>query len=358
LISGENTGERLPKISIALFGRNDNYGGDFIEKLSFSIKSIQRALKDIDYEIVLLDYNPPKDKPLLSECFPIKDFPRVKHVVFSHEDHLEFIDCHLRAGAKLLKNSIYNHKREMSVNKIKAINFLGAGAAAILSVKNCTGDYILSTGTDNIFPKQFGDFVDKLEPNILYRTIIWKMKEEFKEIRKILFSQFDNMSVDNKLLSKNYFKKYEINFKIKKTIWSSPGNFLLMDKNSWKEVGGYLPTINPRPPFGDCQVVFHALICGKKVKYVGFPIFNICYPLGKQYKGFNINSNYVVRKNKIEYNHRTEIMQKQWKEFTKWAKKSYLEPEKEYFIKIKYKKRLEEIKQLFKSFLPEKFLLK
>jgi len=80
----------MMKISIASSGRNDNYS-NFLPKLKLSLKFIHRALKNIDYEFVLIDYNPPKDKPLLSECLPKHKYPNVKHIVFSHEDYLHLL---------------------------------------------------------------------------------------------------------------------------------------------------------------------------------------------------------------------------------------------------------------------------
>ncbi len=356
----------MPKISVALFGRNDNYSGNFLGKLKLSIISIQRALKNIDYEIVLLDYNPPKNKPLLSEY--LTEFKNIKHVVFSHEDHLEFIDCHLKAGA-ILKN---NKGKRVSKKEIYKINFFGVLAGGILSVKHSSGDYILSTGTDNIFPIQFGDFVDKLEPNILYRTWIYRIHNSIKKIKKIPFNRFDKISnynrIRNKIQRKITIENIRCKYHRKKcgAIWHSSGNFILMDKNSWKETGGYLPTINPRPLMGDCQVIFHALSCGKKVKCVDFPIFNIDTLDNKKalYTKWKGNSNYIIKKNGIEYNHLKELGKDtynsgctEWQKFRKWAIKSHLKPGKEYFIKLNYEKRLKKIKKIFKFILLDKFLM-
>ena len=355
----------MPKISIALFGRNDNYGGNYLEKLKFSIKSIQRALKNIDYEIVMLDYNPPKDKPLLSEC--LSKFKNIKHVIFPYEDHIEFIDRHLKAGARL-KN---NRGKDVSKKEIYKINFLGVMAGGVLSVKHSSGDYILSTGTDNIFPIQFGSFINKLESNILYRTWIYRIHNSIKKIKNISFNRFDELSsyniIKNKTDRKIRIENIRCKYHRKKcgAIWHSSGNFILMDRNSWKETGGYLPTINPRPLMGDCQVIFYALSCGKKVKCVNFPIFNIDELYNKTlYSMWKGNSNYIIKKNGTEYNHLKELGKDtfssgciEWQKFRKWAIKSHLKPGKEYFIKINYKKRLKKIKKLFKSILSDKFLL-
>ena len=349
----------MPKISIALFGRNDNYEGDFLDKLKLSIKSIQRALKDIDYEIILLDYNPPIDKLLLSEYFSSNKYSRIKHVVFSNEDHLEFIEQHLKVGAKLIyKGKIIPEK------EIYKIDFFGPIAGGLLSVKNCSGDYILSTGTDNIFPDKFGKFVERLKPNILYRTWMYRIYNNFYEIEKLFLNNIKKFVEKCGLIEKVRFELSEIKFKKEISLWNSCGNFILMDKNSWKEIGGYLPTINPRLPMCDVQVIFHALALNKKIKCCDFPIFNIHKTTNLKYKKMSSYSNYIVNKNDIYYNHVKEIGKgagrtgcKEWQRFRKWAMPSHLKPNEEYFVEINYKERLKEIQKLFKIFLSEKFLI-
>ncbi len=340
----------MPIISIALYGRNDNYGGNYLKKLKLSIQSIQRSLDNMNYEIVLLDYNPPKDKPLLSSYFSSLKYPRIKHVVFSNIDYLKFIESHLKVGAQLK----YKNKF-MSEKEIHQIQF-STSIAMNLSIKYSSGDYILSTGTDNIFPIQFGNFVKDLEPNILYRTWLYRLSGKFNKIKQISFDKFDKL--DNKINTTCYTKN-NVYFKKKISIWSSAGNFILMDKNSWKEVGGYLPTIHPRLQCCDSQVIFFALALQKKIKCFGSPIFNIDNDINPFYKKITKHLNYIVKWNGIEYNHMMEIGSKQWKCYSKYARRSHLmlDINKEYFIDINYNKRLKEIKLLFKSFLDNKFLL-
>ena len=352
----------MPKISIALFGRNDNYGKKYLEKFEYSIRSIQRSLEGIDYEIVLLDYNPPKDKPRLSECFPNSKYPRIKHVVFSHEDHLEFIESHIKAKAKLLDND----GKKILAKEIYKIDFIIAFAMN-LSIKYSSGDYVLSTGTDNIFPIQFGEFINKLEPNILYRTWMYKIFGEFDIIKKISLDEFLDKSGEksNTKDSGTIIFKNNCRFCKKSKIWSSAGNFLLMDKNSWNEVGGYIPTINPRLPMGDGQVIFNSIACGKKIQSANFPIFNIDALIGDKYNRFKGNSNYIVKKNNIKYNH-LELVGKnkprtgcgEWQKFRIMAMRGHLKANREYFININYKKQFKKIMYLFQSILKEKFLIK
>ena len=351
----------MPKISIALYGRNDNYGGNFLDLLKLSIKSLQRSLEGIDYEIVLLDYNPPKDKPLLSEC--LSEFFNIKHVVFFHKDHLEYIKTHYKNGSQLKRSLLETKEKNISIEECLKVNFIGTFAAN-MAIKYSTGDYILSTNTDTFFSIGFKNFINKLEPNILYRTFLYRPVKGKEYFNEEISSNIDDY-ISGDILNFIENNEYTEIFDKKRTIWSAAGNFILMDRNSWKEVGGYLPTIHPRLPFGDTQLIFHAISQNKKIKSANIPIFSTrsSAHLNSIYKKYS-NCIYSIKKNKLRYNHKIELGKdtgtsgkKEWCIFRKWAKRNILELDKEYFLENNYKKRHERIKEIFKIILPSKFLL-
>jgi len=347
----------MPKISIALFGRNDNYIENYLDKVKLSIRSIQRSLDGIDYEIVFLDYNPPSDRPLLSECFPISEYSRVKHVVLSREDHLEFINRHLDAGSRVLLNG-----RELPSETIYGMHFMPV-FAGILSIKNCSGDYILSTGSDNIFPIQFGKFIKKLQPDTMYRTWTYRTYKEISinELSRMSYSDYDSFADHKRMKAKDVrkFKISEDRFLFPKKscryLWESAGNFMLMDRKSWKEVNPFISTINHRLPKCDNQGVFHSLTYGKKIKCANFPIFNIHNFKAAKYGGYDCDSNFIIKNDTIIYDQLEEI--EKWGRYEKWARRSLLKPNREYFLKTGYRNRFDEVKKIFKSILPDKFLI-
>ena len=53
-------------ISIILVGRNDNYGGNFEDRLFSTLDYNSRALSErgIEHEIVFVEWNPVPDEPL------------------------------------------------------------------------------------------------------------------------------------------------------------------------------------------------------------------------------------------------------------------------------------------------------
>ena len=58
-----------PTLSIVVTGRNDGYGGDFnsrfIRTLAFNHERLQE--RNVDHEIVLVEWAPPADRPRLAD---------------------------------------------------------------------------------------------------------------------------------------------------------------------------------------------------------------------------------------------------------------------------------------------------
>lgn len=402
----------MPKISIALANRNDGYNDKYynnLKRLENFFINVEMSLKGIDYEILLLDYNPPKDRDLLSECFPNKKFPKINHVVFSNKDHLEFINAHCNVGAKLFRykykegyNKEYfkNYRKDVKQYKIemkykkeeikyyeeklklykkkeikydkdkisykKIIEFNWFGLLAIsLAIKYSTGEYILLATGDTFYHCAFSEFVKKIEPNILYKARFYinnkYKKRKRKNIAKIINKYFELSNKGKSVKDKDL----KIFFKYKSKVIKGPGEFILMDKNSWKEVGCFLPLPSPRLFGSDAQILFNAVANGKKIQFVDFPVYNLRSVRTLLYDQLD-TMNYIVNYKKLEYDHHKEICSDffgtksevfskfvDWGNSINWDKNN---KSKKYFIELNYKKRFDEIKKIF-SFLDKKFLL-
>lgn len=64
-----NFKKREPYLSLVIFSRNDEHGGNMLERMRVSISGLLEQIEKycIESELILVDWNPPSDKPLLKE---------------------------------------------------------------------------------------------------------------------------------------------------------------------------------------------------------------------------------------------------------------------------------------------------
>lgn len=115
------------KISVVLCGRNDNYGGFLNERATYSINSI---IEQVD-EVIYVDWNG-EDKPL-TDVINIKDRSKLKLIVVSPKD------CKELMGQE-------NYTKGQKMCEVLARN---------IGLRRATGDIIISSNIDIIFPKRY-----------------------------------------------------------------------------------------------------------------------------------------------------------------------------------------------------------
>jgi hypothetical protein len=134
-------------ISIVIVGRNDNYGGDFEDRLlettRYNIGELQR--RGVEVELIFVEWNPLTDRPLLSEKVAAA-FDPAQCIVVDEEVH-----------------RLVSQNRSIKVFEYHAKN-VGAWRAS--------GDWLLLTNPDDFFGKQIFDFLEGgvFDPDTLYRA--------------------------------------------------------------------------------------------------------------------------------------------------------------------------------------------
>lgn len=134
-------------ISIVLVGRNDNYGGDFENRLFSTLSYNTARLKEsrVAHEIIFVEWNPIPTNPLLS--------PKI----------IERFD---NATCYVVDNDVHEY---LSENKnIKVYEYLAKNVGA----KRAKGEWLLITNPDDFFGKSVIEFLAKQDfnPQALYRT--------------------------------------------------------------------------------------------------------------------------------------------------------------------------------------------
>lgn len=304
------------KISIVFTARNDNYGGNLLER----INALIRVLVDMTnkykspIELIIVEYNPPLGEKMLYEILRVKDnkYLKVRFIIFPPKLH------------NLFPNS----------DRVKLFEY----TAKNIGVRRATGDYIISTNQDILFSEQFIKFLTtaQLDKNTFYRTnrtdVNLKLHSTSLSAKEILRKcerrayLSKTMSGDKfvKLLSiasmtamfKNivylvymfFYGLFDSRFR-KAKIHShryhifAAGDFLMMSKEAWGKIRGYDETKEGND-YLDGYILFVAGCFGYKQEIIPFNMYHIDHLMSKMgrpsvnYFDFVRNCNSMLRTKK------------------------------------------------------------
>ena len=256
-----------PYISFVMTGRNDNYAGNFLERMQTSLEITIRLIEkfELSAEIIIVDWNSPKNKNLRKTL----TFP------------------------KNLKNSIIRiievpsdiHKRLPYSNNRFVLEYTAKNVGA----RHANGEYILATNPDIIFNTSLIKYLasKKLSPNFFYRSIRYDVKGQipanYSISEKLEYCEKNINKVYGYLgtLSKKKILEYLIDvllyprslihfFPFVPPHTNAAGDFFLMHKKRWLAVRGY-PEIEGWQQI-DGIIVLQALFLPLKQKILGGPM--------------------------------------------------------------------------------------
>jgi hypothetical protein len=158
-----------PYLSIVLVARNDNYSGDFNDRLQNSIHWLTRLVEQnqLPAELVIVDYNPvAENEPLIK----MLDWPK-------NRNHLDIRLLHVPAETH---NQLINPEVRKTVPLFEF-------NAKNMAIRRAKGEYILSTNADILFHPSIIKFITKRIPNRkrYYRTD----RFDYKKIDSYDFTQ-------------------------------------------------------------------------------------------------------------------------------------------------------------------------
>ncbi|HXH19651.1 MAG TPA: hypothetical protein VNJ07_11280 [Chitinophagales bacterium] len=146
--------EMLPYVSFVIAGRNDDYGGDFNERLSNSIIQLAHLAEKfrLPAEYVIVNYNPIAEKKPLSEaiCWPQNR-------------------KHLRIRIITVSNAVHRQNENPQIRKpLPFYEYVAKNAG----IRRAKGEYICAANPDIIFHPEIIRWLSKkpLKKNCYYRT--------------------------------------------------------------------------------------------------------------------------------------------------------------------------------------------
>ncbi|MCG3167505.1 MAG: hypothetical protein POELPBGB_03297 [Bacteroidia bacterium] len=272
-----------PYLSIVIAGRNDNYGGDFRERLQhcFNQAFIQLTQHKIQSEIIFVNYNPLPEPDIQQfiEWKTSNKFISVKIITVPQAVHAVLLEKVRRKSVPMLEYCAKN-----------------AG------IRKAKGDYILCINPDIVLPKQFFKSVFKLQKNSYYCAdrIDFKNYENARpaEFFRIFMKGHSYDFKQNSYLYylllrlKNYFrcqwKYHSVDFRnfFERRNWNVyyhnieyryhcnvSGDFMLMHRDNWEKLHGY----NEQSFLSlhvDALMVIQAASLGLQEKTISHPLYH------------------------------------------------------------------------------------
>ena len=140
-----------PYVSFVTWGRNDGYTPDYLRRVSRATNCLASQLEraSVDSEIVIVEWNPVPDRPLLLESLSL---PRqLKHVTV--RGFIVGPQYHVRHAG--------SGERGIQV-----------GEAANVGIRRARGRFITAKASDTFFTQELIDMIarDGLDPDSMYRV--------------------------------------------------------------------------------------------------------------------------------------------------------------------------------------------
>lgn len=290
-----------PYISFIIAARNDNFGGNFLNRLRLCVNSILILSRkyNLNAELIILEWNPPKDRPRLKDVI---NWPKVIKP----------------ATIRIIEVPNEIHKRFRNSDKIPFFEFFAKNAG----IRRAKGDYILVTNSDIVFSEEMIRFFSRrqLADNVFCRADRYDVKgeiplnqpieEQIKFCKKNAFlvqTRHGALFLSNsewlkarflerlKRLSvkkiKNKFKNYINRIispaetaakgeRFRGLYINAGGDFMLLSKKRWNYFRGY-------PELGvdrglDCYMTIMADVAGLLQVVLPYPIYHLEHDRAEQ----------------------------------------------------------------------------
>lgn len=228
-----------PYVSFVSYFRNDGYTNDFDLRVrratSFLVRQLQRA--ELDSEIILVEWNPPPDRPLIIESLdplPQGDCVQVRGVIVGREHHDKFI------GA-----------RESGMNP---------AAAANVGLRRAEGRFVSPKASDTYLSNEIVAAIARqdLHENGLYRCDRCDVALSPTLLRNLgddaLLARLESLDSTRYSHIPNPPQWY-----IRELHTNACGDFLLMNRTMWHTVRGF-PLDNTVLSLDCDSLIMHAAV--------------------------------------------------------------------------------------------------
>lgn len=235
-----------PLVSIVLTGRNDGYGGDFVDRFFRTLRFNHRQLlaRGIEYELVFVEWAPPSDAPLLIQ---------------------RLLDAVPDVGpdrcAWYVVDSQY--QQALSLNpRLEYLEFL----AKNVGVRRARGRFVLTSNCDVFLGRRVLDALQEgsVRPGVLYRAPRHDITLP-DGCGDIDFSILEDPAI---LAGPAHRLKPPF-------MGSATGDFVLLDRDSFHRIRGFNEVYRVARIGIDRNLIVKALSSGIAVEDIGGPVYHV-----------------------------------------------------------------------------------
>ena len=213
-----------PYLSLITVSRNDDYGGpDAFSRMELAINSRLEQLEKhaIESELILVDWNPPKDKPLLYNAI---NWPKnLKYC--TTRTIIVPLDIHKK----------FKYHEKLEIIMIQALN---------CGIRCARGEFILPSHSDLLYSDELIQYISlkKLDRKKRYRVARSDVNREITKLttleEQLDFCRKNVIRVrDFKPKSKSFLDRFRTN--LPHLFTSASGDFQLMSRHYWHLLRGY-----------------------------------------------------------------------------------------------------------------------
>jgi len=239
------TDEQRPYLSIILTGRNDNFGGDFNDRLFRALEFNHHHLNErgVPHEFVFCEWRPVTNRPWLSEVL-LDRYPDLVP---------DSLVCWV---ADLGYHEAFSLNAKLQFQEFIAKN---------IGIRRCRGRFILTTNTDIYLSRAMLDVLEAraLEPRVLYRSERVDLKDgiDCDVMEWAVLEDARNHAFVNDIKPPFYT--------------NASGDFLLLDRDSYLEVRGFNEVYRVAKVHMDSNFCRKAYFSGLTLTPLAAPVYHV-----------------------------------------------------------------------------------
>lgn len=239
-----------PYLSIIITSRNDDYQGNAFGRMQTAISSFIEQAKhyNLKAELIIVDWNPPKDKLLLKDAISLpKELGPVR--------------------VRFVAVPATIHQKYNSSERIKII----AAAALNVGIRRARGEFIVPTTSDILFSSELIQFLaqERLGKEFFYRADRCDVSKEASSCASL----DERMDFCAKNIIRVNQKSDESPHGLARfpTLHVNAGDFILFSKEFWHLLHGW-PETNNLGLYSDGVLCYMAYLAGLKEKILEAPL--------------------------------------------------------------------------------------